>query len=740
MKILTFSSTTSTDSYDVEGGEKLIRLYEEHGYCTIPVKAGQEATCVENWPDLAPGSFSSDYFRDKNVALGLGSQSGGLVDVDIDENALVPTLTDLLPKTSFRFGRESRPSTHFIYAVSEPLRHFAIRDPQTKRNLVELRGSGHYTVVPPSSHSGERVRFAGDWGPAPAVELRTLVRAVQTACIAYALAPYWTEGTRHDVSLSLSGAFAKWAWTESETATLIFTIATLAGDNEVEDRLRAVQSTFGRVLAGTPVATDAQLEGLIPATMLSWVREQATRYPGRPGQGLVAPSPTSMIPAMPTSMSDIDLARWVVKQLDGGVAFCHTTGRWFVKEQQLMRIAQLDELYRLVTEVIEPIAAGDLRKSLFSYSRIKTIAASIATVTDATVDSLRMDRAETYIGDSRNRVLNIAEPFAPFSGNELISKKLGTYFDPDATAPLWDATLLRCLGSPESVQYLQKVVGYSLTTNTSERKMWFLLGGGANGKSLVMKVLGSVFGEYADVTSPSALLVDQAEKTYELAKLEGKRLVFIQEMESGHKIASARFKRVTGSEPIAIEEKYKAPRTIHPVFKFMIATNEMPALDCNDDALWDRINVIPFPNYIPPGERDRELFEKLKAELPGILNWAIAGYHSWKAGGLAAPSSVLAATAKAREERDLVGRWIRDCCAADPAARTSVAELKRSLDLWCMDNGVSEIPSAVLGKALRRRGYKDFRMSSGNGYHGIRLQVGGETVRQFPASTSIPTT
>jgi putative DNA primase/helicase len=49
-----------------------------------------------------------------------------------------------------------------------------------------------------------------------------------------------------------------------------------------------------------------------------------------------------------------------------------------------------------------------------------------------------------------------------------------------------------------------------------------------------------------------------------------------------------------------------------------------------DEAIRRRLLLLPFLVTVPEGDRDPDLPEKLKAEWPGILVWAIAGCIDWQ--------------------------------------------------------------------------------------------------------------
>ena len=72
--------------------------------------------------------------------------------------------------------------------------------------------------------------------------------------------------------------------------------------------------------------------------------------------------------------------------------------------------------------------------------------------------------------------------------------------------PLWDAFLTDATrNDAELIGYLQRTAGYCLTGAVSEHALFFIHGGGGNGKGVFINTLTHIVGDYATVASMEAL-------------------------------------------------------------------------------------------------------------------------------------------------------------------------------------------------------------------------------------------
>jgi phage/plasmid-associated DNA primase len=159
------------------------------------------------------------------------------------------------------------------------------------------------------------------------------------------------------------------------------------------------------------------------------------------------------------------------------------------------------------------------------------------------------------------------------------------------------------------------------------------------------------------------------------------------------------------------------------LIQFRNRQGRKPIVHGTDHAIWRRIHLIPFKVTITPEEQDKQLIEKLAAELPGILNWALEGSLKYQSLGLAPASCVADATKSYRSEMDVLGDWIEEQCAIDPGAETSVSVLYGAYTSWCIGNGFSQLNKRRFGDQLEERGYGRTRGAGGvRMYRGIALR------------------
>src|SRR5262249_9456043 len=135
---------------------------------------------------------------------------------------------------------------------------------------------------------------------------------------------------------------------------------------------------------------------------------------------------------------------------------------------------------------------------------------------------------------------------------------------------------------------------------------------------------------------------------------------------------------------------------------------------------WRRIKLVPFTVTIPEQEKDKDLGEKLKAERPGILAWAVRGCLDWQRDGLDEPEEVREATAAYRAEQDHVQNFLDECCVRSPHAKVKALALHEA---FRRRSGEKDFDTKVFAALLRDKGFEDRRSNTGVFWHGIGLHA-----------------
>ncbi|MEF8815026.1 MAG: phage/plasmid primase, P4 family, partial [Halovenus sp.] len=201
--------------------------------------------------------------------------------------------------------------------------------------------------------------------------------------------------------------------------------------------------------------------------------------------------------------------------------------------------------------------------------------------------------------------------------------RLNTEFDPDATAPRFRQFLDEVVSDATARQKLQEFAGYTLMHwALPHHKALFLVGPTASGKSTFLDTIRAMLGsETAASLTPQQL----TSQRFAPAELLDKWANIRNDIPASTVENTGMFKEVIGGDPMKAERKGKDPFMFEPTAKHLYAANELPSTQTDDEAFYRRILLVPFPKTVPRGERDPALDDKLQSELPGVLNWAIAG-------------------------------------------------------------------------------------------------------------------
>ena len=225
---------------------------------------------------------------------------------------------------------------------------------------------------------------------------------------------------------------------------------------------------------------------------------------------------------------------------------------------------------------------------------------------------------------------------------DYITLKSNIDYDPKAKCPLWEKFLHEITMEDEELQiYLQKLCGYSLIGERNEQFIIFIVGSGANGKSVFINILSYVFGEYAGIISARPLINgNNGSIPSDIANLHGKRLVTLSEFPEETFLNTTLIKSITGGDKLTARHLYQSWFEFNPEFVLVCAMNQMPEIREDDLAFFRRLKIIEFKKSFSKEQMDKNLPSKLKLEASGILNWCIEGYRKYCEEGLEDTNSI----------------------------------------------------------------------------------------------------
>jgi putative DNA primase/helicase len=177
-----------------------------------------------------------------------------------------------------------------------------------------------------------------------------------------------------------------------------------------------------------------------------------------------------------------------------------------------------------------------------------------------------------------------------------------------------------CIGT------LQEWFGYCLTADTRQQKILFGVGPKRSGKGTIARVLRGTIGE-ANVAGPT---LASLATNFGLWPLLGKSVAIVSDARLSGRADQAvvveRLLSISGEDAQTVDRKYAEPVTCKLPCRLMIFSNELPRLVDASGALAGRMILLRLVRSFY-GSEDPGLTERLLAERPGILLWAIEGWR-----------------------------------------------------------------------------------------------------------------
>ncbi|RMF20523.1 MAG: hypothetical protein D6760_11380 [Deltaproteobacteria bacterium] len=751
---------------DFEGDDGIVRSaaerYARRGWSVIPIPHRSKNPGFKGWERLRLTEEQLDeHFngRPQNVGVLLGEPSGWLIDVDLDHPRAIELASQFLPPTPAVFGRASKPGSHWLYRVTGPLATKTFCS-KSAGMIVEVRLMRTQTVFPPSTHeSGEAIVW-DDEGQEPArgdpdLLMQSAKRLADAVLVELgekqparterkrrlsdgqrdASAPDALLSVQHRSARCLAAMLRIQISDQQDGSHRLFACACRAVDHDLDDaaalaviRRYARQRPFPRAWSDDEIvqrvrdaeqhcrrgrALEVDADGCVPLGSRD------------PESGKLVLSPTRTLPTAEAYVREFHL------HLDGRTLHCYAG---LLTEWRDNRYCELEEgavKKRLQSWLHEAVRYVLVRRTgeleLADYqSNPSTVKAALESI-KALVHLPASTPCPSWLDDDANhpspnemiacRSLLLHLPsMRRLPPTPLFFTTCALEFDPDPNAPApmaWYEFLHQLLdGDIKAHDLLQEWFGYCLTGDTSQQKMLLIVGPRRSGKGTIARVLARLVGT-ENVCGPTT---SSLAGPFGLQPLIGKRLAIVSDARfHGENIATMveRLLCISGEDTLTVDRKNIASVTLKLPTRFMFLTNEFPRLNDSSGALAGRFVILRLTKSFY-GREDTRLTDRLLAELPGILNWAIEGWQRLnRRGHFVVPASVRDVVQEIEDLSSPVAAFVREECVVGPGHRVAVDRLYDAWRRWCESEGRQAVTTrqtfgrdlaAAVAGITRRRG------------------------------------
>lgn len=280
-------------------------------------------------------------------------------------------------------------------------------------------------------------------------------------------------------------------------------------------------------------------------------------------------------------------------------------------------------------------------------------------------------------------------------------------------------------GDEELKDFLQMVAGMAAVGHVFCENLVIPYGAGGNGKSTMFNLLAAVLGDYAGGLSADSLMTSNRNKNPEFASLRGKRLVIAAELDEGKRLDTAALKRITSTDQIHAEPKYKDPFDFKPSHTTILYTNHLPKVGSMDDGTWNRLIPVPFNARFRGEENEIKDYAGYLFDRCGgaVLQWIIDGavkFHKAEH-KLPSPACVRELSEKYKQENDWLQNFLDEHCVLGQTLKQPAGALYTLYRNYCAETGDYARNTKDFKDAMENRGFVWKKTKRGAVYKGLAV-------------------
>lgn len=251
---------------------------------------------------------------------------------------------------------------------------------------------------------------------------------------------------------------------------------------------------------------------------------------------------------------------------------------------------------------------------------------------------------------------------------------------------------------PELTRYMWEHLASTLV-GVSPNQTWNIyIGEGQNGKSVLVKLMEYVLGEYKGIV-PLSLLTDRRTKiggtSPEVIGLQGLRYAVMQEPTKGERVNEGVMKQlVSGIDPIQARGLYMQNAiSFYPQFKLVLCTNYLMEIKSNDHGTWRRIRAVPFQSLFTENPVENDLLKPYQFKIDRTIEERIRDWKEvfasmlvckvFNTNGLVEDCEIVMSASNAyRQGQDAISQFIADNVVVSDDGRITKTDLKTWYKNW----------------------------------------------------------
>lgn len=296
--------------------------------------------------------------------------------------------------------------------------------------------------------------------------------------------------------------------------------------------------------------------------------------------------------------------------------------------EEYIKITQLKYIKNEFYNINGYLNIDKLKKSIFdilSNENIKNMNSEIKNLIDLLKikcfsDNFKIPKNEIAVKNGLIYLNNDKPTFKPIR-NFSLHLLNANYTTLDEQPKKW-LNFLEDLLNEEDIEILQEYLGYCLIPSTDGQKCLFIVGKGGEGKSVIGKVLYSIFDNNMISIKVQKLLNNK----FSLAQLKGKLVIFEDELQDIPLQEIDTFKSLITGGKFSIEEKYQREQQEELYSRFIILGNNiLKHKNCKEPSFQRRLLLLITKDKDVNRVDNPNLANELLEEKDLIFMWLLSG-------------------------------------------------------------------------------------------------------------------